>query len=134
VERPRQTWYLAAERGDATDERRLTTAPARDGRAEFQVDYDVGAGEYFAFWVDSQHGRGLSFATDALTADHELVGFPVVHLRVAADRPEPLVFAYLEQVGPDGVADVIAFGRLGAAYRRTGTAPYDTLGLPWHTG
>jgi predicted acyl esterase len=98
------------------------------------VDYDVGAGEYFAFWVDSQHGRGLSFATEALTVDHELVGFPVVHLALASDRPEPLVFAYLEQVAPDGSADVIAFGRLGAAYRRTGTAPYDTLGLPWHTG
>ena len=26
------------------------------------------------------------------------------------------------------------FGRLAAAYRATGEAPYDTLGLPWHTG
>jgi predicted acyl esterase len=63
-----------------------------------------------------------------------MVGVPVVHLRVAADRPEPLLFAYLEQVNPDGSATVLAFGRQAAAMRKTGVAPYDTLGLPWMTG
>jgi hypothetical protein len=53
---------------------------------------------------------------------------------VSSDRPEPVVFAYLEDLAPDGTPDVMAFGRLGAAYRKTGDAPYDTLGLPWQTG
>jgi putative CocE/NonD family hydrolase len=135
VEMPRETWYLAAAaRGRDTGEFQLQTRPARTSRPRFAVDYEVATGDYFAFWVDSQHGRGLSFTTEPLAAEHELIGFTVVHLRVASDRPEPLLFAYLEQLAPDGSAEVIAFGRLAAAYRRTGTAPYDTLGLPWHTG
>jgi putative CocE/NonD family hydrolase len=132
---PRQTWYLTpAARGRGADELRLQPRAARAARPEFSVDYDLATDEYFAFWVDSQHGRGLSFTSDALTAEHELIGFSVVHLRIASDRPEPLLFAYLEQLAPDGSAEVIAFGRLAAAYRKTGTAPYETLGLPWHMG
>ena len=104
------------------------------GSTSFRVDYDVGAEEYFAFWIDPQHGRGASFTMPALTEAQELIGFPVVHLTVSADRPEPLLFAYLEQVAPDGKAQVLAFGRLAAAYRKDGKAPYDTMGLPWHTG
>ncbi|HMB71966.1 MAG TPA: CocE/NonD family hydrolase C-terminal non-catalytic domain-containing protein, partial [Gammaproteobacteria bacterium] len=65
---------------------------------------------------------------------HELIGFSVVRLVVSADQPQPLLFAYLEQLAPDGASTVLAFGRLAAAYRKTGDAPYDDLGLPWHTG
>jgi predicted acyl esterase len=133
VEMPRETWYLApAGRGD--DELRLQPRSARNAHAAFRVDYDVAADDYFAFWVDSQHGRGLSFTSDPLPVEHELIGFSVVHLRVASDRPEPSLFAYLEQLGPDGSAEVLAFGRLAAAYRKTAPAPYEVLGLPWHTG
>jgi hypothetical protein len=53
---------------------------------------------------------------------------------VAADRPEPLLFGYLELLSPAGEARVLSFGRLGAAYRKTGVAPYFVAGLPWHTG
>jgi predicted acyl esterase len=132
VDAPRETWYLAA--GAGAGELSLETERAGSARPEFQVDYDVGAGEYFAFWIDSQDGRGLSFSSAALDQDRELVGFPIVHLRLSADQPEPALFAYLEALAPDGSADVLAFGRLAAAYRKTGEAPYDTLGLPWPTG
>ena len=132
VKAPTQTWYLAADAtGLALKAEAEAAAPARRG---FDVDYDVGAGEYFAFWAASQHGRGLSFTSAPLGSDHSLVGYPVMRLTVASDRPEPVVFAYLESLAPDGTASVMALGRLGAAYRRTGEAPYDTLGLPWHTG
>jgi putative CocE/NonD family hydrolase len=135
VDAPRQTWYLAPGAGrPGSEDMKLQPEVAHEARPEFRVDYDVGSDEYFAFWVDSQHGHGLSFTTDELTVDHELVGFPVVHLAVSSDRSEPLLFAYLEQLAPDGSATVIAFGRLAAAYRKTGDAPYDVLGLPWHTG
>jgi predicted acyl esterase len=53
---------------------------------------------------------------------------------VSSDNPETIVFAYLEQLAPDDTVTVLAFGRLGAAYRKTGDAPYDVPGLPWHTG
>jgi len=126
-----QSWYLAELDGG---ELALQTEIATDGRPAFEVDYDVGTGEYFAFWVESQHGRGLSFTSEPLARTHTLIGYPVVHLNVTADQPEPILFAYLETLAADGTASVIAFGRLGAAYRKTGDAPYDTLGLPWHTG
>jgi putative CocE/NonD family hydrolase len=130
VDAPRQRWYLVA----ANAEGRLQQGRTGRTSAEFTVDYQLGTAEAFAFWAQSQHGRGLSFTSAALPAAQELVGFPVMRLRVASSDPEPLLFAYLEQIGPDGSVDVLAFGRLAAAYRKTGKAPYDTLGLPWITG
>ncbi len=132
VDAPRATWYLA--RAADGDDLVLQPDRARPASAEFQVDYDVGAGEYFAFWVDSQDGRGLSFTTSALEEAQALVGFPVVHLPIRSDQPEPVLFAYLEELAADGTVSVLGFGRLAAAYRQTGAAPYDTLGLPWPTG
>jgi putative CocE/NonD family hydrolase len=126
-----ETWYLAANSADGL---KLQTAMAGPAVAEFVVDYEVATDEYFAFWVDSQHGRGLSFTSEPLVRDQELIGYPVVNLTVTSDQPEPVLFAYLEDLAPDGTPAVVAFGRLGAAYRQTGDAPYDTLGLPWHTG
>jgi uncharacterized protein len=127
-----QTWYLAEDA--ASGGFRLQSRRASAARAEFQVEYAVGNGDYFTFWVDSQDGRGLRFAADAFDRDQDLIGFPVVHLRLSSDQPEPALFAYLEELAPDGSPTVLAVGRLGAAYRQTGAAPYDTLGLPWHTG
>ncbi len=128
---PTRTWHLAEDvRGELT----LQSGAASAGRPGFQVDYDVGAGEYFAFWAESQHGHGLSFTSEPLTGDHALIGYPVVHLTVTSDQPEPVLFAYLETLASDGTVAVIAFGRLAAAYRKTAEAPYDALGLPWHTG
>lgn len=126
-----ETWYLG-EGGNG--ELSLGPDTVRRGEASFQVDYDVGAGEYFAFWVESQDGRGLTFTSEPLDQDYAMIGYPVAHLTISADRPEPVVFAYLEDVAPDGSVAVLSFGRLGAAYRQEGEAPYDTLGLPWHTG
>ncbi len=126
-----QRWFLAGTPGQQGG---LQTSPPRSAAQEFTVDYDLGPPEAFAFWVDSQHGRGLSYTSAALTAPQELVGFPVMHLRMASDQADPLLFAYLELLPADGKAEVLAFGRLAAAYRKTGDAPYDTLGLPWITG
>lgn len=134
VKAPAQKFYLAPQAAEGAGNLTLQTQPARSAKPGFRVNYDVGSAEYFAFWVGSQHGKGLSFAMPALEAPARLVGFPVVHLRVASDRPEPLLFVFLEQVMPDGKAEVLAFGRQAAAMRKTGRAPYDTLGLPWMTG
>lgn len=132
---PRQTWYLGGDPRDRrSDELPLQPEVAGRARQRFRVDYGVVSDEYFAFWVDSQHGRGLSFTSAELAVDHELVGFPVVHLPISSDRPEPLLFAYLEELAPDDSVSVLAVGRLAAAYRKTGAAPYDVLGLPWHSG
>ena len=129
-----QRLYLAPKAAADAGTLTLQPQPASRSRPNFRVNYDVGSAEYFAFWITTQHGKGLSFALPPLQSPQRLVGFPVVHLRVASDRPEPLLFAYLEQVNVDGSTTVLAFGRQAAAMRKTGKAPYDTLGLPWMTG
>ncbi len=69
-----------------------------------------------------------------MTQDMWLSGFSVVRMTVASSTPEAYVFGYLEDVAPDGTAILVAQGRLLASQRKEGPAPYDTLGLPWHTG
>jgi predicted acyl esterase len=63
-----------------------------------------------------------------------LVGFPVAHLTVTSTHPDADVFVYLDQIAADGSASVIAFGRLKLSHRKLSQAPFDSLGLPWHSG
>ena len=63
-----------------------------------------------------------------------LIGFPVSHLTVTSTNPQADVFVYLDQIGADGAAEVISFGRLRLSHRKLAQAPYETLGLPWHSG
>ncbi|MEO6187034.1 MAG: CocE/NonD family hydrolase [Steroidobacteraceae bacterium] len=128
----RETWYLAP--GGRAHEPALQPQRAAVAKPSFRVNYDVATDDYFAFWVSSQHGRGLSFTSAPLPGAQTLVGFPVAHLRIASDTPAPALFAYLELLAPDGSAKVLSVGRLAAAYRKTGAAPYAVLGLPWHPG
>jgi putative CocE/NonD family hydrolase len=119
--------YLAADRT-------LETKAPRHAVDAFSVDYNVGSAEYFAFWIDSQAAHGLAYAGAPLERDRRLLGSPVVDLLLAADRRDANVFAYLEDVAPEGTSVVVSFGRLAASQRRLSAAPYDTLGLPWHSG
>ena len=112
----------------------LAEKPAGKGRDTFTVDYDVGSADYFAFWVDPMDKHGLTYTTAAFLADRIIDGFPVLHVDVAIDHPDANIFAYLEDVAPDGKAEVVSFGRLAASHRKLSKAPYDTLGLPWHSG
>ena len=127
------------------DDRRSNSAPsvndgmlspreAGEGRDSFQVDYDVGSADYFAFWVDPMDKHGLTYTTAPLPADQTLAGFPVLHVKLAADQTDVNIFGYLEDVAPDGKAEVVSFGRLAASHRKVSKAPYDTMGLPWHSG
>lgn len=122
-----QYWYLG-------NSGTLQSAPASTGTAQFQVDYEVGNDEYFAFWVEPQGEHGLTFTSQPLAEALHLEGYPHVKLRVAADRNDANVFTYLEELDANGNAEVLAMGRLAASYRATAAAPYDTLGLPWHPG
>jgi predicted acyl esterase len=104
------------------------------GETTFTVRYDVGSGEYFSFWPGSMDGFGLTFTGAELQRDQALAGFPVVKLVVAIDQADANLFAYLEDLAPDGKPTVVAFGRLAASHRATSPAPYDNLGRPWHSG
>jgi putative CocE/NonD family hydrolase len=78
-------------------------------------------------------GAGASFAQPALTKDTELTGHAVADLWIAADAVDANVFAYLEDVAPDGSVKVITEGRLKASLRATAPAPWLMPGsIPWH--
>ena len=107
-------------------------APSAGGDS-FTVDYDVATKEYFPFWPAVLDEKGLTYTTPPLGADVTIAGYPVVGLTVVSDQPAGTLFVYLEEVAPDGKAENVAFGRLALAHRKLSSAPYDNLGLPWHS-
>jgi predicted acyl esterase len=77
-------------------------------------------------------GAGLSVRSAALAADLTLTGNPVVNLPIRADRADANLFAYLEDVAPEGRITVITEGRLKASLRAEATPPFAVPGTPWH--
>ncbi len=77
-------------------------------------------------------GEGLSFAAAPLRADTEVTGDPVVELRVGSERSDADLFAYLEDVAPDGSVTEVTEGRLRASLRALTAAPYRLPAIPWH--
>lgn len=133
----RAAFYLAPIRSGtapSANDGTLAARPAARGRDTFAVDYDVGSADYFAFWVDPMDKHGLTYTTEVFAADRIIDGFPVLQIEAAIDHPDANLFAYLEDVAPDGKAEVVSFGRLAVSHRKLSRAPYDTLGLPWHSG
>jgi uncharacterized protein len=100
----------------------------------FTVRYDLDNQAYFSFWPEPMDEYGLTFTGTKLERDQALVGFPLVKLMVTTDQADANVFAYIEDVAPDGKTTVVSFGRLAASHRASSTAPYDNLGRPWHSG
>ena len=121
------TYYLGGERT-------LAAQPEGSGTAAFEVDYDVADDQYFAFWPSPLDPHGVVFDTAPLTNGIELLGYPVANIRVGADREDADVFVYLEEVDPRGEVEVLSFGRLKISHRAVSPAPWDTMGLPWHSG
>ena len=107
------------------------SAPANDA---FRVDYDVASREYFPFWPAVLDEKGLTYTTPPLAEEVTLTGHSVVRLQVSSDQPAGNLFVYLEEVSEDGTAENVAFGRLALWNRKLVDAPYDNLGLPWHSG
>jgi uncharacterized protein len=133
------TWPIKG----TTTKRLFLTAPAAElaladteplsGAAEFVTDYSVITGSLDTpYWPTSQHGHGLSFTTPPFAEQVLITGHPVVSLQVSTTAADGDVFAYLEEISPDGEVAVRAHGRLRASHRRLGTPAYDYLGLPWH--
>jgi putative CocE/NonD family hydrolase len=62
-------------------------------------------------------GRSLTFDSAALTAPLELLGTPVLTLRLAIDKPVGIVTARLCDVAPDGASTLISYGILNLTRR-----------------
>jgi hypothetical protein len=126
---------------------RLRTAAPKAGRADdaFAVEYTATSGTTTR-WDNAVAGgfgypdmaandlKGLTYTTAPLIEDLQLTGTPVLRLWVASTAADADVFAYLEEVDPQGVSTYVTEGVLRASRRALGTAPYDNFGWPYHRG
>ncbi|MBO9711703.1 CocE/NonD family hydrolase [Sphingomonas sp.] len=129
--------YLSAAANDApapVDNGSVAEARPRVTTARFTVDYDLGTGDYFAFWPAPLDGKGLTYTSRPLAADATIQGYPIARVTAAIDRADANLFVYLEDVDPAGKARMISFGRLAASHRKVSRPPYDRLDLPYHSG
>ncbi len=76
--------------------------------------------------------KALTYTTAALTNDVEIAGHPVVHVWIECSADEVDLFAYLEEVEPDGRSTYITDGCLRASHRRLNTPDHHRMGLPYH--
>jgi putative CocE/NonD family hydrolase len=122
-------WYLGA--AQALSNIAPTTALA----AAFTVNTNIScpeAGSGASVQPCHVKGEGLSFTSATLRADTEVTGDPLVQLRVTSDRADANLFAYLEDVAPNGAITVVTEGRLKASLRAINPAPYSLTVPVWH--
>jgi putative CocE/NonD family hydrolase len=70
-----------------------------------------------------EDGGSLVFETDVLAEQCEILGAPVVHLDVCADRPVAMVAARLSDVAEDGSATRVTYGLLNLTHRDSHDEP-----------
>ena len=132
-----QRWFLGGGKSGtarSVNDGVLATTPGATGKDAFTVDYKLPPADYFAFWAGPMDDHGLSYTSAPLAKPVTLVGFPIAHLAVSADKPDADVFVYLDEIHPDGKDEVLSFGRIKLSHRKVSPAPYPTLGVPWHSG
>ncbi len=81
----------------------------------------------------ARDAKALTYTTAPLAGDMVITGHPVAHIWLATSAPDLDVFAYLEVVDRQGKSTYLTEGVLRASHRKLGQAPFDTLGLPYHT-
>lgn len=129
-----RSYYLARDQ-------RLVAQPTSPFSIRYDVDFAAGTGANTRW--STQFGpapayrdrsepdqRLVVFDTEAMREDMELVGHPVIDLWLSVSRDDAAVFAYLEDVAPDGRVTYITEGQLRAIHRR----PADPSDLPFDQG
>lgn len=131
-----RTWYLASpgrlalEPGPATEVRYVTDPLASSGPTNRWLAVDLGRG---AAYTDRPQADGglLTFTSPTLPVDLHIAGFPVVSLHLATSGPDGAVYAYLEDVAPDGEVTYLTEGCLRFVHRASaGPAVPTSLGVP----
>jgi putative CocE/NonD family hydrolase len=109
----------------------------------YTVDYTTTSGKK-SRWVavDEAHDypdrrandeKALTYTTSPLKTDIEVTGHSVVHLWLTTDAPDLDAFVYLEEVDRNGKSTYITEGTLRASHRKLSKAPFNNLGLPYHS-
>jgi uncharacterized protein len=140
-------YFGEGETGGATSINNGTLNPSSPTVLEafdaFTVDYTATTGKNSRWtainWghdypnMRSNDAKSLTYTTLLLEAAVQVIGHPVAHVWLSSDAPDLDVFAYLEEVGANGDSTYITEGNLRASHRTLDQAPYDNLGLPYHS-
>jgi putative CocE/NonD family hydrolase len=110
----------------------VADARGKSGERSYQVDPSTSSGGPFNRW-GSQTGatpyygdqraasaRRMTFDGPVVERDTELVGAPEVCLAMRTNQPDGAVFAYLEDVAPDGRVTHLTEGELRLLHRKSG--------------
>lgn len=131
--------YLGAPSGKASNDHGLAVGRpgAKVEAAALKVDYEplpCPQGNRVLGPTCPQDSKGLTFTSPALKADLEVTGFPVADLWVSSTATDGPLFAYLEDIAPDGKITMVSEGRMKASLRTLGKAPYKLPdGMLWPT-
>ena len=111
--------------------RHLTREPtSRSHELQYTVDPQSSTGIYNRWYSQDNHaiyygdrrfapGSRLSFDSAPQHTDRELVGSAELHLAMRSDQTDGAVFAYLEDVAPDGRVTYLTEGVLRLLHRKT---------------
>jgi putative CocE/NonD family hydrolase len=122
---------------------RLEPPDQKDAADPYTVDYSTTSGKYSRWYavnwsrnypnMRSNDQRALTYTASSQEADMEITGHVVAHLWLSTDAPDLDVFVYLEEVDRNGKSIYITEGTLRASHRKQSKAPYNNLGLPYHS-
>lgn len=117
--------------------------PAAAAADEYTADYTTTSGKKSRWsainWradhpdMRANDAKALTYTSEPLPRDLELTGHPVVQLWLSSAAADLDLFVYLEDVRRDGQSRYVTEGMLRASHRRPGRAPYNNLGLPYHS-
>jgi uncharacterized protein len=116
----RQSWYLAEGR---LSDQPLPAGPSLQHRSPETTGITTGEwcpyGNRGELPIDQRadDGRSLVFDSRALDRPLEMLGTPVLTLRLAVDKPIGIVTARLCDVAPDGASTLISYGILNLIRR-----------------
>lgn len=131
-----QSWYLtssgqlAPQAGPAAHLRHVVDPAASTGPVNRWLAVDLGRGTAYPDRRPADEAL-LTFTSEPLTADLHVAGFPVISLHLATSGSDGAVYAYLEDVAPDGTVSYLTEGCLRFLHRGTnGPADPTRLGVP----
>lgn len=77
--------------------------------------------------------RMLTYTTGPLESDLQIAGYPVITLKLASDREDGALYAYLEDVDPQGRSRYVTEGGLRLIHRKAAPNPYFPGEEPYHS-
>ncbi|QPC85547.1 CocE/NonD family hydrolase [Mesorhizobium sp. NBSH29] len=115
----------------------LTTEPATlaPQRIASPQDCGIAGGEYCAIWLGPElpgdqridDEKSLCFDSDPLEEPCDIVGTPIMRLKLSADRARAMVAVRLCEVQPNGASTRISYGVLNLCHRNSHEFPEDVL-------